>query len=71
MEDQETEQTTRPGDEPVNVLEVGIDPETKEVCVNVPVCPQVDGFWHVTFSAAQARNFAGLLMKKANELEAL
>ncbi len=58
-------------DEPVNVLEVGIDPDTKEVCMNVPVCEQIDGFWHVTFSAAQARNLAGILLKKVAELEDL
>lgn len=51
------------------VLEVGVDPETNEVCVNVPVCEQKDGFWHLTFTAEQTRNFAELLLRKAIELE--
>lgn len=51
------------------VLEVGIDPATAEVCVNVPVCEQRDGFWHLTFSADQARNFAHILLRKADEAD--
>lgn len=52
-------------------LEVGIDPKTNEVCVNVPKCAVIKGFWHITFSADQARDFARLLLIKAQEIDAM
>lgn len=52
------------------VLTVGIDPETNEVVVNVPECPIIEGFWHITFSPDQARQFAMLLITKAGDIEA-
>lgn len=52
------------------LLEVGIDEETKEVVLNVQECTTKDGFWHITFTVAQARGLADLLLAKAMALEA-
>jgi hypothetical protein len=53
---------------PAGILEVGND--GREVVVNHPdLKPDKDGVGHITFSPAQARHFAGLLLKHADELQ--
>lgn len=54
--------------EEVRVLEVGIDLDTNEVVVNLPVCETRDGMWHMTFSPEQSVSFARLLIKHAEEV---
>ncbi len=47
------------------ILEVGTD-ERGEIVLNIPVCEQRDGWWHVTFSPQQAFDLALLLIKNTN-----
>lgn len=50
-------------------LEVGID-EQFQIVVNHPdLKPDENGVGHIVFSVAQAKNFAYLLIRKANEVE--
>jgi len=51
-------------------LEVGISPDRQEVIVNHPdLKPDENGVGHIVFSPSQARNFAYLLIQKANEID--
>jgi len=53
---------------PSKFLEVGITPDEREVIINHPVDPQsiADGCGWITFSPAQARSLAKLLLSKAD-----
>lgn len=53
-------------------LEVGISPDGAEVVVNHPdLQPDQNGVGHIVFTSHQARHFALLLIKKANEVDTI
>jgi hypothetical protein len=52
---------------PEKYLEVGLSIDSREVVVNHPLQPHESGIGHIVFSPAQARAFAKLLLRKADE----
>jgi hypothetical protein len=48
-------------------LEIGINPETFEIVINLD--EDRNGIGHVTFSPDQARNLASILIRKADEVD--
>lgn len=55
---------------PEKYLEVGLSNDSREVVVNHPdLQPDHRGIGHIVFSPAQARAFAKLLLRKADECQ--
>lgn len=57
---------------PENVLEIGLTENGYDVVVNHPkLITDDNGYGHIIFSPAQAREFAKLLIKKADLADSL